>query len=54
MKEKKDRAMIEIKFLKKQNDDDKGRLNRNIEIETVSDYIFSQMKVDPNEIQEID
>ena len=52
MKEKKNRAMIEIKFLKKQNDEDKGKANRNVEIETVSDYIFSQMKVDPNEIQE--
>ena len=54
MKEKKDRAMIEIKFVKKQNDEDKGRTYRNIEIETVSDYIFSHLKVDPKEIQEID
>ena len=46
--------MIEIKFSKRRNDEESGRINRNVDMEVVAEYIFREMKVKPEEIQKID
>ena len=54
LKQKKERTMIELKFTRKKNDDDNSRTNRNVDADVVGEYIFSELKVKPEEIQEID
>ena len=54
MKQKKERAAIELKFTKKKTDSDMLKNNRNVDLEVVSEYIFGELEVKPDEIQEID
>ena len=53
-KHKKQRNMIEIQFIKNRKDGETGRLNRNVELNVVSDYLFGELNIDPAKILEVD
>ena len=53
-KHKKERNMIEIKFTRMKKQNDLARPNRNVEIDTVSEYVFGELNVNPNDILEVD
>ena len=51
-KARKTRNKIEIRFYKGKNDEESGA--KYIDVETISSYIFDELGVDPDEIDEID
>ena len=53
-KHKKQRNMIEIQFIRNRKDGETGRLNRNVELNVVSDYLFGELNIDPAMILEVD
>ena len=53
-KHKKERGMIELRFIKQKKEGDAGKINRNVEMDVVAEYIFSQLKVNPEEFLEVD
>ena len=53
-KHKKDRNMIEIKFSRVKKHGELLKPNRNVEIDTVSEYVFGELNVNPNDILEVD
>ena len=54
MKQKKERSMIEIKFMKKKIDGESVPRSRNVDMEKISHYIFGELGVNPDDILEID
>ena len=53
-RQKKERNMIEIKFVKQRKEGDLSRGSRNIELDVISEYIFVELGVKPDEILEVD
>ena len=49
---KKDRKMMELKFSKLNNDTNKER--KNVDMAVVSEYVFNQLKIRPEDILEVD
>ena len=45
-KHKKQRNMIEIKFSKNRKEGETGKLDRSVDLKTVSEYIFGELKID--------
>ena len=45
---------MEIKFTRARKQGEQGRLNRNVELEVVSEYLFEQLKINPADILEVD
>ena len=54
LKQKKERSMIEIKFMKKKIDGESVPRSRNVDMEKISHYIFGELGVNPDDILEID
>ena len=46
--------MMEIKYKKKKTDSESAPRCRNVDLETISHYIFGKLRVNPEDILEID
>ena len=44
MKQKKERTMIEIRFIKKQKEEGTGRLNKSVDVETVVNIFLTILR----------
>ena len=49
-KHKKQRNMIEIMFVKNRKEGETGRLDRSVDLKIVSEYLFSDLYIDPEKI----
>ena len=54
LKQKKEISIIEIKFKNKKTDGEYAPRIRNVDLETISQYIFGKLRVNPDDILEID
>ena len=46
--------MLELCLKKERKDGDNGRMNRNVDYDMVSEYMFGHLKIDPAEVAEVD
>ena len=53
MKQKKERSMIEVKFMKRKTEGELASRSRNVDIETISQYVFGELGIKPEDILEI-
>ena len=51
---KRERNVIEIRFQRQKKSDDDGRQNRYIDMETISEYCFTELGLKPDQIEAID
>ena len=52
--QKKERNLIELKFKKDQSLTSDQSVNRYLDLETVGDFIFNTLKVEPEELLDVD
>ena len=51
---KKERNVIEIRFQRQKNNEEDGKQNQYVDLETISEYCFSELGLNPDMIEAID
>ena len=52
LKQKKERNLFQVKFSREKKND--APLNRNIDLDTISDYLFELLRINPEDLMEVD